>query len=179
LKQQTFETTKTYPMKKIFLLLGIAFAATMISCGPTTEDAIKHNDNIVADQKEMLDLETDLLNDIVDGQEAANIKKTFKKYLGFLEEMEKKYNEMDEFDEKDTFRKAMINLIKEFKSVAENEYDEMIEIYSKEPDALTDADFEKWEDLTEIIDEKEGKANDDFLDAQKEFSKEYNFDLKK
>ncbi|KAF5057228.1 hypothetical protein DSECCO2_359010 [anaerobic digester metagenome] len=165
-------------MKKIFLLLGIAFAATMISCGPTTEDAIKHNDDIVADQKEMLDLESDFVDAIVNGQDEADIKKTFKKYTDFLGEMEKKYDEMDEFDEKDTFRKAMISLVKEFKKVAENEYDEMVKIYTKDPDALTDADYEKWEELTTVVDEKESKANDEFLDAQKEFAKEYNFDLK-
>ncbi len=165
-------------MKKIFLLIGIAFAATMISCGPTTEDAIKHNDNIVADQKEMLDLESDFVNAIVDGQDESAIKKTFKKYTDFLDEMEKKYNDMDEFDEKDTFRKAMINLVTEFKKVAKNEYDEMVQIYTKDPDALTDTDFEKWEELTNVVDEKESKANDEFLDAQKEFAKEYNFDLK-
>ncbi|HPS82975.1 MAG TPA: hypothetical protein PLA88_01575 [Bacteroidales bacterium] len=165
-------------MKKIFLLIGIAFAATMISCGPTTEDAIKHNDNIVADQKEMLDLESDFVNAIVDGQDEAAIKKSYKKYTDYLGEMEKKYDEMDEFDEKDTFRKAMIGLVKEFKKVAENEYDEMVKIYTKDADALTDADFEKWEELTNVVDEKESKANDDFLDAQKEFAKEYNFELK-
>lgn len=166
-------------MKKIFLLLGIVFAATMIACGPTTEDAINHNDNLVADQKELLDLESDFVNAIVDGQEEAVIKKTYKKYTDFLNETEKKYAEMDEFDEKDTFRKAMINLIKVYKEVAENEYDEMVEIYMKNTDDLTDADFEKWEELTNMVDNKESKANDDFLDAQKEFSKEYNFDLKK
>jgi len=178
LEKLNLEITKTQPMKKIFLLLGIAFAATMISCGPTTEDAIKHNDDIVADRKEMLDLESDFVDAIVNGQDEADIKKTFKKYTDFLGEMEKKYDEMDEFDEKDTFRKAMISLVKEFKKVAENEYDEMVKIYTKDPDALTDADYEKWEELTTVVDEKESKANDEFLDAQKEFAKEYNFDLK-
>lgn len=166
-------------MKKIFLLLGIVFAATMISCGPTTDDAIKHNDSIVADQKEMLDLESDFVNAIVDGKDESAIKKAYSKYTDFLEEMEKKYSEMDSFDDKDTFRKAMIDLIKEFKDVAENEYDEMVKIYTKDADALTDADFEKWEDLTDAVDNKESKANDKFLDAQKEFAKEYNFELTK
>ena len=53
-----------------------------------------------------------------------------------------------------------------------------VKIYTKDADALTDADFEKWEELTNVVDEKESKANDDFLDAQKEFAKEYNFELK-
>lgn len=165
-------------MKKIFLFLGIVFAATMIACGPTTDDAVKLNDSIVAAQKEMLELESNFVNAIVDGDDEDGIKSAFKKYKDFLEKTTKEYDEMEAFDDKDTFRKAMIDLLAVFSKVADNEYEEMVEIYTKPADDLTDEDFERWEELTNIVDEKEGEANEAFLDAQKEFAKEYNFELK-
>ena len=85
---------------------------------------------------------------------------------------------MAPFDRKDTFRKAMHDLLKAFISVAEEEYSEMVMIYSKEADDLTDADFERWEELTYIVDKKENLANDLFLLKQKVFAAEYQFTLK-
>lgn len=165
-------------MKKFFLFLGIALTATFIACGPTTDDAIKHNDSIVADQKEMLELESNFVDAIVNGDDEGDIKSSFKEYKDFLSETKKKYDEMEAFDDKDTFRKAMIDLLDVFSKVADKEYEEMVEIYTKDAEELTEEDFERWEELTTIVDEKEAKANDAFLDAQKEFAKEYNFELK-
>ncbi|PKP04773.1 MAG: hypothetical protein CVU11_03415 [Bacteroidetes bacterium HGW-Bacteroidetes-6] len=164
-------------MKKLFLFIGIVFAGTMIACGPTTDDAIKHNDGIVADQKKLLEMENDFVNTIVDGDEIADIKKAYKEYNAFIEETLKKYEDMDEFDSNDTFRKAMLDLLKEFQDVANNEYKEMVDIYTMDAEDLTEDDFTRWEELAQIVEDKEGKANDSFLDKQKEFAKEYNFTL--
>jgi hypothetical protein len=164
-------------MKKIFLLFSFVFAATLISCGPTTDDAIKHNDKIVADQKKMLELESNFVNSIIDNAKISIIENNYGKYIDFLKETEQKYADMKSFDDKDTFRKAMIDLVGTFKKVAENEYKEMLDIFKKDIDELSEKDFNRWEELTNIIDEKEGKANNAFLDAQKEFAKEYKFEL--
>jgi hypothetical protein len=164
-------------MKKIFLFLGIVFAATMIACGPTKDDAIKHNDGIIADQKKLLEMENDFINTIVNRDDAADVKKAYKEYTAYIDETLKKYEEMDEFDDADTFRKAILDLLKEFQDIAKNEYKEMIDIYTMDAKELTEDDFARWEELAEIVGEKEGKANDSFLDKQKEFAKEYDLSL--
>ena len=166
-------------MKKIFLTLGvsIAFLMTMTSCGPTTEDAIAHNDKIVADQKDMLELEDDLIYAITEDGDLDVIEEAYDDYVKYLEETLKKYEEMDAFDENDTFRKSMIDLLTTFLDVAKGEYRDLIDIWSKDAEDLTEQDFDDWDQLIEDIDDKEIKANDNFLDAQKDFAAEYNFTL--
>jgi len=139
--------------------------------------AVAWNDTIVHDQKKMLDLESDFIDAIVDGKDISDIENSFKIYAAFLYTLAKKYKDIAPFDETDTFRKAMIELVNEFKSVADNEYKEMIKIYSKDAEALTDADFDRWGVLTDIVDEKEGVANELFLLRQKIFTVEYHFTL--
>lgn len=139
--------------------------------------AIAWNDTIVHDQKKMLDLESDFVNTIVDGEAIPNIEKAFEAYKLFLYDVQNKYNNIAPFDGPDTFRKAMIELLNEFVAVAENEYTEMIKIYSKDEDALTETDFDRWEVLTNVVDEKESLANDLFLLRQKIFTLEYHFTL--
>lgn len=165
-------------MKKIFLNLGVvvAFLMTMTSCGPTTEDAIAHNDKIVEDQKKMLSLEQDLIYAIEDGDLDA-IDRAYDDYVSFLEETLSKYEEMDAFDENDTFRKAMIDLLTTFLDVAKNEYKDLIAIWSKDVEDLTEKDFERMDKITRDIDKKEIDANNAFLDAEKDFAAEYNLIL--
>lgn len=164
-------------MKKIFLILGVVAVFTMTACGPTTEDAIAHNDVIVGDQKEMLELEDDLIVAISDDGSLSAIENAYEDYVEFLEETIKKYEDMDAFDEPDTFRKAMMDLLNAFEDVAKGEYRDLIDIFSKDAEDITEQDFEDWDTLIEDIDDKEGKANDDFLDAQKKFAGEYEFEL--
>ena len=141
------------------------------------ERAIAWNDTVVHDQKKMFDLETVFINSIVDGKEMDEINESFEQYVAFLNTLEKKYKETTPFDERDTFRKAMLDLLKIMIDVAETEYTEMISIYSKAAEALTDQDFERWEELTDKADEKETYANDIFLLKQKVFAIEYHFEL--
>lgn len=166
-------------MKKIFLTLGatVAFLLTMTSCGPTTDDAIALNDKIVADQKDMLELEDGLISAITDDGDLDVIDEAFDDYVSFLDETLKKYEEMDAFDENDTFRKAMIDLLTTFKDVAENEYKDLVDIWSTDAENLTQQDFDDWDQLIEDIDDKEVEANDEFLKAQKDFAAEYEFTL--
>lgn len=166
-------------MKKIFLTLGVAvvFLMTMTSCGPTTEDAIAKNDEIVADQKAMLELEDDLISAITEDGDIDVIEDAYDEYVDFLEKTLKEYEDMEAFDDNDTFRKAMIALLTEFTDVAKNEYRDLIDIWSKDAEDLTEQDFDDWDNLIEDIDDKEGDANDAFLDAQKDFAAEYNFEL--
>jgi len=141
------------------------------------DKAIAWNDTVVHAQKKMLDLESDFVNNIVDGKEVSVIKDAYQKYIEFLYKTETRFREMAPFDEKDTFRESLLDLLSAFISVAEKEYSEMLMIYSKDSDALTDADFDRWEELTNIVDEKESLANDIFILKQKIFAAEYQFTL--
>ena len=164
-------------MKKIFLILGVTAAFMMTACGPTTEDAIDHNGVIVADQKEMLKIEGDFVNAISEDGKISVVEDAYDDYIDFFEKTIKKYDDMDAFDKNDTFRKAMIDLLNAYEDIAKNEWRALINLLPI--NQFTEQDREDWKTLLEIIDEKEGEAIDDFLDAQKKFAGEYEFELKK
>ena len=125
----------------------------------------------------MLELEDDLIYAITEDGALDAIEDAYDEYVEYLEETLAKYEGMDAFDENDTFRKAMIDLLTTFLDVATGEYRDLIDIWSKDAEDLTEQDFEDWDSLIEDIDEKEIEANDAFLDAQKDFAAEYNFTL--
>ncbi|MBN2729053.1 MAG: hypothetical protein JXR53_07495 [Bacteroidales bacterium] len=65
----------------------------------------------------------------------------------------------------------------EFKEIAANEYAELIYIYLKPADDLSDSDYDRWDVLIAEIDKVEGESNDNFLEAQKQFAAQYGFSL--
>lgn len=143
----------------------------------TKDQAIDFNDKIVADQKKMLILEDFFITSIINDMGGDTIQLDYEIYCDFLQFTLDKYSKMKKFDKNDTFRKAIIDLLSNFLTVAKTEYKEMLEIYSIPPENLTDENFNRWTELSEIIDKKENTYNDAFLDAQKAFAREYSFSL--
>lgn len=165
-------------MKKTTFLIGIVLAFFIVSCGPTTDDAIKHNDKIVLDQKEIIDSQNMFLTSMIDAKDSAAVSQSFENYLKILTEKEKKYAEIGKFDEKDSFRIAMQTYIDQMISITENEYKNLVEIYNKDIETVLQSDRDNWEKIAKEANGKESQANDAFLEAQKSFAKEYKFDLK-
>ncbi|NLL28499.1 MAG: hypothetical protein GX259_06855 [Bacteroidales bacterium] len=165
-------------MKTTTFLLGIVLAFFMVSCGPTTDDAIKHNDKIVLDQKEIIDAQNLFLTSMIDAKDSESVSQAFENYLEILTEKEKKYTEIGKFDEKDSFRIAMQTYIDQMISITENEYKNLVEIYNKDIEDVSQSDRDNWEKIAKDATGKESQANDAFLEAQKRFAKEYHFELK-
>jgi hypothetical protein len=155
----------------VFILLFSAVFAQ------TKEQAIDYNDKVVADQKKMLILEDFFVTAIINDLGGDTIKLEYEIYCDYLQFTLDKYSKMKKFDSKDTFRKAIIELLTNFQKAATTEYKEMLDIYSIPTEELTDTHFNRWTELSEIVDKKENEYNDAFLEAQKVFAKEYDFSL--
>lgn len=180
-------------MKKIFFLFGFVAVFILTACDsktkssgdseesdviiPTTEEAIDHNDEIVGVQSEMIQLENDLVYAISEDGSVDAIETAYDDYLSFIKKNLNKYEDMDAFDESDTFRKALVDLLKAFKDVAKEEWRAVVDLLSKDPEEITDQDIEDYDVLLEDIDDKENKANEKFLKKQKKFADEYDFKL--
>lgn len=161
---------------KYFLIIVFFFSLSAAQ-GQTRDEAIKWNDEIVASQKKMLSLEDDLVNAISDDGAIDSIAIAYIDYLSFFNETIEYYEGVNKFDRKDIFRKAYLDLLYAFRDVATNEYAEILKIWFKPADDLTEEDFSKWEELVDIIDDKEVKSNDVFLEKQNDFAKQYKFSL--
>ncbi len=161
-------------MNKTACIISFLIAVTFVSCGPTRQGAIDLNDTIVTDQKQILDKENKLIAAFNAGSDRKAIEAAHKEMLNLLNSLQKKYADMEPFDDKDTFRKAMIELIDTYKSITVNEYSEMIKISFEEYDEAANL---KWKSLVKSLNDKAGGANDRWLTAQEEFCKQYNFDI--
>jgi hypothetical protein len=165
-------------MKRLLQIAAAGLLFVLVSCGPTQDQAISHNDVLVQDQKEILALEDNLINSIVDW-EYQTAKNDLKIYQEKLSELEKKYNDMKAFDKEDEFRLAMINLIKALKEQADVNYAMVIEFIPLAPtiDELEDDPLYEMFEILDIIDAESDTANKKFLEAQETFAKKYDFTL--
>jgi len=165
-------------MKKIFAtIIGSLFiSAILVSCGPTSNDAIKYNDELVNQQTKVFEKETVLIDAIS--------KNMPDKLEGLYSDLKKQVDEsisavekMDAFDGKTDFKDAAMKVFNTYKDVTANEYNDMIK-YSKIPDSLyTQEDDDKVIELSKKIDDKLNKSVDDFIQIQKSFAGKYKFEL--
>jgi hypothetical protein len=166
-------------MKKLVKFTAIGLLFLFAACGPSKEDAIKHNDSIVADQKEILALEDNLIGSIADWNYVFAAS-DLKVYQDKLNEYIKKYEDMKAFDKDDAFRLSMLQLLKGLKEQADGNYLLVLEIMSgsETMDELDDENYNALLDILDDVDLKSDEANNQFLDAQKKFAEQYDLQLK-
>jgi len=164
-------------MKKIISVLGVFLALTMlISCRPTSDDAIKYNDLLVAQQTKVFEKESALIDAL---QKNANdkIDPLYKDLLAQIDKAKDTLEKIGKFDGKTDMKDAVAKVLATYKAVATSEYPEMIRI-SKMPDSLYSQDDDnKRMDLSKKIDDELDKSVNDFLEVQKAFSVKYKFEL--
>lgn len=161
-------------MKKIILLLlGLFF---VYSCSRTREDAAKFNNAVVADQKIIIES----INKLIDAFEDTNyqhIEKKHAEHIRLLEEMKVKYSNMQPFDDEDILRKAFIEFIDTNYSCAKKEYAMLVDILKVTTEKTYWDNKKKWDSIAHVVQEKEQRINDKFLEAQKKFADRYDITL--
>lgn len=148
----------------------------LISCGPTSDDAIKYNDLLVGQQTKVFEKESALIDAL---QKNANdkIDPLYKELLAQIDKASDTLEKIGKFDGKTDMKDAVAKVLATYKTVATNEYPEMIRI-SKMPDSLYSQDDDnKRMDLSKKIDDELDKSVNDFLEVQKAFSVKYKFEL--
>ena len=78
---------------------------------------------------------------------------------------------MEPFNGSSQLRDTAIKLFEFYQDISENEYDEILDIFSQ--DEITEADVERIEDLAEGITEREKALDYEFSAVQKAFAQEY------
>ena len=158
-------------MRKYLVLFGIVLmGALLFSCKDTKSQAIDYNDKIVRLQSKI-------------GKNMIAFSRTFSSNNMTL--MENKYTElldsidfalsraeaMEPFNGSSQLRDTAIKLFEFYQDISENEYDEILDIFSQ--DEITEADVERIEDLAEGITEREKALDYEFSAVQKAFAQEY------
>jgi len=159
-------------MKKIFLL-SILF---LLGCSHTREDAVKFNNTVVADQKQIIES----INKLIKTFEDTNFSKTetqYKEHVKLLEEMRSKYQSMKPFDDEDILRKTFLEYIDTNLTCAKKEYAQLVDILKKYDEKTYWKYKSKWDSIAHIVMDKEQRINDKFLEAQKKFAEKYEITL--
>jgi hypothetical protein len=165
-------------MKKIFTtIIGSLFvSAILVSCGPTTDNAIAYNDALVNQQKKVLQKESVLI-EIISKNKPDKLDSSYNDLLTQIKESIDVVKKMEAFDGKTDMKDAVLNVLEAYKDAAENDYSEMINL-AKTPDTLyTQETDNKVIDLSKKIDDKLNTAVDTFIAKQKEFAEKYKFEL--
>jgi hypothetical protein len=165
-------------MKKLFatVLSSLFISSLLVSCGPSTDDAVKYNDALVSEQTKVFEKESALIEAI-----SKNMPEKFDVLLAELsvqvDSSADAVKKMNAFDGKSDLKDAALKVFATYRSVVDSNYRDMIK-YAKTPDSLyTQEDDDKVIELSKKIDDKLNKAVEDFVSLQKSFAGKYKFEL--
>jgi|GEM_PF-1083883 len=165
-------------MKKVFatILSSLFVSALLVSCGPSTDEAIKYNDALVSQQTKVFEKESALIEAI-----SKNMPEKFDVLLAELsvqvDSSTEAVKKMDGFDGKTDLKDAALKVFITYRTIVDSSYAEMIK-YAKTPDSLyTQEDDDKVIELSKKIDDKLNTAVEEFVERQKNFAAKYKFEL--
>ena len=166
-------------MKKFAIaVIGSLFlSAVLVSCGPTKEDAIKYNDELIKEQTKVLEAESAIFDAVTNNP--SKLDASFESLKSQVKESTEAVEKMKAFDGKTDFKDALLKLFTTFKGLNEKEFAEYISIGKLQGNDFTPEKGDRMISLGKTIDDAVLKANDDFIKTQKEFAAKYKFELSK
>jgi hypothetical protein len=165
-------------MKKVLSTLfgSLVLSVLMVSCAPTTDDAIKYNDALVDQQTKVIKAE-DALIQAISQNTPEKLDEALNGLVKQIAASEEAVSKMEAFDGKTDYKDAALSLFKAYKNAAEKEYPEIIKI-AKTPNEEYSQDMDdQLMTLSKAVDEKLNKEIEAFVAKQKEFSEKYKFEL--
>lgn len=148
----------------------------LFACTNLSENAIKYNDQIISQQQKIVSLFNKL-----DSSFADTVNHSFKLiHHELLQEIEYQIKNIDSipnFDNKDRFKQEYKTLLTVYHDVVKNDYSKMIELYMLPDSFYTQNVKDDFLQTNKIANEKLQQALNKFIEVQKQFAKEYKFNL--
>ena len=167
-------------MKKLFTFVMLAtMAITFISCKPSTEDAIKYNDQIFSEQIRIIE-KIDILYTAM--EDYTNLTQMDASYADALKQVEigsEAVGKLKEFGGNADFRDEAIKLFGSYKALLQNEIKEILSLNKLPDDQFTPEMREKMGVLNEVAIKKMALGLAALQEKQGVFAKEYKFEVKK
>lgn len=167
-------------MKNIFSFLTVLFFISflLISCGPTSEDAAKYNDALVAQEAKVLNAEMLLTTALIKNQPSAVIDSAYNKLVKQLQLSADSVKNAASFDGATTLKDALLELFTTYNTVTTKDYPEIIKLNKINDTLVTMAeDFDKKIAITDRIDSVLNGAVDKFEKVHWDFAKKYRLDF--
>jgi len=158
-----------------FLLLVVCL---LNSCAPTKEDAMNYNDKIIKEQKKIVQCEKEFINAVKDSLiKGPTLENILKELSAQIDDSKKIIEGMDKFDGKTEFKDAALKFIGAYRDAVDNEYKAWLKNLKTPEELITDDVIYEEDELVHAINRKLDKANNEFVDAQKDFAAKYKFKL--
>lgn len=154
----------------------IAFFAVRYFIGGGSA-AIKYNDRIVDCQNKIIMEILDLANSF----EKSDPDQMDEKLLELQTQIDDSLailSAMEPYDGYTRLRDGAIELIKFYKDIAGEEYQEIVEILSQPQSDITTGDYNRLQDIQRDIEDREADLDKELQEAQQEFAKMHNFRIK-
>jgi hypothetical protein len=162
--------------KTIFFLAFAALIALLISCKPSKEEAKKYNDALVNEEVLVIEAESAFTDAVVNNKQE-ELDKLYDAFVSQIDASTTLISAMKPLGGDTKFKDATLALLTAYKSVAKNEYAEVLKIAKLPDEEFTEELNNKLNDLSIAIDEKLNKEVQNFLNAQKELAGKYDITL--
>ncbi len=161
-------------MKKIILFSAIC--SFLFSCKPTTNDAIKYNDNVI----QIIEAVTKTQNNFllqVDGHNIDSLKITQSLFVAASANAVAKAKVLQTFDNGSEFSDAAKSYVNEINFLANIEAKKLVELIAQDSTDFSEEQAAEIKKTAETYDAKYNIAYTKINEAQKVFSKKYGFML--
>jgi hypothetical protein len=165
-------------MKKVFQnkFCFLWLITIMVSCGHTTDDAVKFNNGIVEQQTKVFEKENALLNAINKNMQN-KIDSLFTALSVQVDSGYASINEMEIFDKETGLKESSLNIFATYKKVLTGDYKDLIKCI-KTPDSLyTQENDDIFTGLSKKISDTLNQSINAFIELQKKFAEKYKFEL--
>ena len=164
-------------MKKIILCLSVATTFILTSCGPSQNDAIKYNDQIVSVQKSLLPIHEAFI-DQIDGHNVDSLKIVHEQFTAKAKSTLEECQKMKDFNGKREYLEAALDYFKAIQGLADNEGKQIVQIMTKDSSQVTEKDVADVTAFAAKFDSEYARVLKQVQDAQMAFSKEWKFEIK-
>jgi hypothetical protein len=164
-----------YKLKSYFLIIVLFLGLFFPACNTfNTRSAIAYNDFLVHSIDTVIS-HTLFFEDVLYSETYEDARKNYNDLVANIHTQIKKVSEKEVFDNNDEIKSATLKWIEYYKSLAENEYKNALEILGK-PE-LTETDEEEIGNIisSTYTSDKETELQNTFVSLQQKMSKIYNF----
>ncbi len=155
--------------------LILAVFTLITACGPSKEQARTYNDAITSEQVRVMEKFDALFAAFKNFEDMVALDAAYSETQKAVEDAAAHIREMADFDGKTYFRDAGVELMGTYKSVLDNEFRQMIDIYKLPEEAYTLEKKEEWAKLQEEAVRKMDEALEKIKATQETFAREYGY----
>lgn len=164
-------------MKKLKALsLTLLIGVIMVSCKPSTEDARKYNDDLIAIEKKLTEKENAYLDIAFSDSSNEQKKAVYTALANQANEAIAAANKMEAFDKSTEYLDAGKAYFAAIKGLCDAEYKQVLDLVCVEG-ALTEEQDAQLETVTKAIDDKSAAALKKIQDAQMVFAAKYKMQI--